>query len=188
MTSHYNTIVIFVTEKKLQTTLYAVICIIWRFPKSYKQVCNITVHRCMTQCKFLDSCSLIEEHDVSIFKPALYRKNGKRAFIWKAASYFQIYTASYLRYRSSDHDCHLNVKSIITFCHSATYKPVDRPVSAKVLVRRSASVFRVDLENGGRTFCLNVQNVRCCNPKIPRFNDSLDCYNIILVLECFYVN
>jgi len=94
-------------------------------------------------------------------------------------------TASYPRHRSSDHDRHLNVKLIIIFCPSATYKRVDRSVSANVLVRRTASVLRVDLESVGRKFFLIVQNMRCCNPTPPSppFNDYCDCYNSLLGLK-----
>jgi len=137
----------------------------------------------MTPCTLSDRCRLIEEPDVSIFIRAVCRENGKCAFLWKAASYLPSYTVSYPKHRPSDHDRHLNVKAIIIICPSATYKCVNRPVTATVLEKRTASVFMVDLENGGRKFFQNIQNLRCCNPKIPHFNDPSYCYNILLVIK-----
>jgi hypothetical protein len=146
-------------------------------------VANIIDSWWMTACTLSGSCRLVEEPDVSVFITAVYRENWKSAFCRKTASYLPSYTASYPKHRSSDQDRHLNAEVIIIVCLSATYKCINRPVSAKVLEKLTVSVFRVDPENGGRKFFQNIQNVRCCNQKIPHFNNLSDCYNISLVLK-----
>ena len=139
----------------------------------------------MTPCTLSDRCRRIEEPAVSIFIPALYRENGKRAFIWKAVSYLPSYTASYLKHCPSDHDRHVNVKYIITFCPSTTYKCVDLPDSANELERRTASFLSVDLESRVRTFLKKHKEYACVvvTQNTPNFNDYLYCYHILSVFK-----
>jgi hypothetical protein len=150
-----------------------------------KLIANTRASWCMTPCTFSDRCRRIEEPAVSIFVPALYCENGKRAFIWKAVSSLPSYTASYLKHRPSDHDRHVNVKYIIIFCPFATYKCVDRPDPAKVLERRTASFLSVDLESRVTTFLKKHKEYACAvvTHNTPNFNDYLHCYNILLVLK-----
>jgi hypothetical protein len=180
-------IVIFVIETKMQTTLQAVIRVIWRFLKGKKYVLtNITASWCMTPCTMLDSCRPIEEFDDSTFFPGLYCKNGKSAIVRKAVPYLQIYTASYAKHRFPEYDLHLKVKSTILFCLSDTYKCVNRSVSVKVLVWRTASFLSIDLESVSRKFSINVQNVSRCIPK--NFHSFTIMLIFILYWQCLNIS